>query len=109
MAWYIKTEAFTKKAKNISNEKRKLFLEEHLYWVKAINASGIKISSGYLVDKNQVPGGGGLLIFEATSYKEAQEIIKNDPMILNELVTWELQEWIPIHEGISNKTIEDSL
>ena len=42
------------------------------------------------------PGGGGLLIIEADSFKVAKSIIEKDPMILNGLVKWKLQEWIPI-------------
>ena len=39
-------------------------------------AHGRKISSGYLVDKNKIPGGGGVLIFEADSYEEAMKLIQ---------------------------------
>ena len=37
-----------------------------------------------------MPGGGGLLIFEAKDYLTAK-IIENDPMIKNNLVIWDLQ------------------
>ena len=43
-----------------------------------------------------MPGGGGLLILEAKDYLTAKKIIENDPMIKNDLVNWDLQEWIPI-------------
>ena len=32
----------------------------------------------------------------AKNFKEAHTIITKDPMILNELVEWKLQEWIPV-------------
>ena len=41
-------------------------------------------------------GGGGVLILEAKSFKEAQYIVEQDPMIINRLVNWELHEWIPV-------------
>jgi len=41
-----------------------------------------------------MPGDGGLLILEMNNYKNALEIIKNDPMIKNDLVEWKLNEWI---------------
>ena len=40
------------------------------------------------------PGAGGLLIIEIETYKDALEIIKNDPMIKNNIVEWKLNEWI---------------
>ena len=46
--------------------------------------------------KKKMPGGGGLLILEAKDYLTAKNIIENDPMIKNELVVWDLQEWISI-------------
>ena len=41
-----------------------------------------------------MPGDGGLLILEMNNYKNALEIIKNDPMIKNDLVEWKLNEWV---------------
>ena len=52
--------------------------------------------SGFLVDQDRRPGGGGLLIFEAASYATALEWVQNDPMIRGGLVDWQLQEWIPV-------------
>ena len=69
----------------------------HKKWVKSISQSGRYIQSGYLVNEKNIPGGGGLLILEAKDYSTAKKILEEDPMIKNELVTWELQEWIPIN------------
>ena len=46
------------------------------------------------------PGGGGLLILEAKNYNDAFEIVKNDPMIKNRIVEWELNEWIDISPNL---------
>jgi len=46
------------------------------------------------VDELKSPGAGGLLILEINNYKNALKIIKNDPMIKNDLVEWKLNEWI---------------
>ena len=43
-----------------------------------------------------MPGGGGLLIFEAKDFLTAKKIVENDPMIKYELVSWDLQEWVSI-------------
>ncbi len=102
MPWYIKTEKFTNKTLKLSAEERKVFLQRHKNWVIQLNKRGEKIISGYLVDKKQLPGGGGLLIIKANSYEEAMSLIQEDPMIICDLVTWELQEWIPIVGQLMN-------
>ena len=99
MPIFIKTETFNKKALNLSNKERKNFLLMHKEWVQNISESGDYIFSGYLINKQKMPGGGGLLIIEAENYLTAEKIIKEDPMIKNKLVIWELQEWIPIIES----------
>ena len=59
---------------------------------KKIKKEGINIKSGFLVDELKRPGDGGLLILEVNNYKNALEIIKNDPMIKNGIVDWKLLE-----------------
>ena len=97
MAWFIKTENFTSKTKKLLPELRKEYLEQHYSWVSKLNDSGIIVYSGFLVDKDHLPGGGGLLMIKAESYKIAKSIIEKDPMIIAGLVTWNLQEWVPIY------------
>ena len=96
MPIFIKTEKFKDKTLELSNSERRVFLLMHKEWIKSISQSGHYIYSGYLVNEKKIPGGGGLLIIEAKDYLTAKEIIEEDPMIKNELVNWELQEWIPI-------------
>ncbi len=97
MPIFIKTEKFKDKALELSKNERKIFLLMHQEWVENISQSGHYIHSGYLINENKIPGGGGLLIIEAKDYLTARKIIKEDPMIKNKLVIWELQEWIPIN------------
>ena len=97
MPLFIKTEKFKDKTLELSNSERKIFLLMHQKWVNKINQSGLLIHSGYLINEKKIPGGGGLLILEAKDYLSAQKVIEKDPMITNDLVTWELQEWIPIN------------
>ena len=97
MPIFIKTETFNEKALKLSNKERKKFLLMHKEWVQNISKSGNYIQSGYLINEQKAPGGGGLLIIEAKDYLTAKKIIKEDPMIKNKLVFWELQEWIPIN------------
>ena len=96
MPIFIKTEKFKKETLELSNNERKNFLLMHKEWVKQISQFGHYIHSGYLINEKKMPGGGGLLILEAKDYLTAKKIIENDPMIKNNLVIWDLQEWIPI-------------
>ena len=102
MPIFIKMEKFKDKALDLSNSERKKFLLMHKQWVKDISKCGHYIYSGYLINENKIPGGGGLLIFEAQDYSTAKKIIEQDPMIKNKLVNWELQEWIPINRTQTN-------
>ena len=96
MAWFIKHETFTPQTAELSLDKRRPHLEAHRAWVEQQGAAGRRIRSGFLVDEQQRPGGGGLLIFEAESYAEALAWVQQDPMIQADLVSWTLQEWIPV-------------
>ena len=96
MPIFIKTEKFKKETLKLSNSERKKFLLMHKEWVEDVSRSGQYIHSGYLINEEKRPGGGGLLIFEAKDYLTAKKMIGNDPMIKHELVIWDLQEWISI-------------
>ena len=100
MPWFIKTERFTKSTLELSPKERAIFIDQHKSWVLQLQASGERISSGYLVNAESLPGGGGLLILQANSFQTARSLIEQDPMITNSLVTWYIQEWIPIAGGL---------
>ena len=96
MPIFIKTGKFKDKTLELSKSEKKKFLLMHKEWVQGISKLGTYIHSGYLINEKKMPGGGGLLIFEAKDYLTAKKIIENDPMIKHELVIWDLHEWIPI-------------
>ncbi len=100
MPWYIKTEKFKLATEKLQPNQRRKYLDMHHEWVAKLQLSGVKVSSGYLVDENQNPGGGGLLILEAASFKKAKELVKEDPMITFGLVNWHLEEWKIVQENI---------
>lgn len=81
---------------SLPSVQRRPVLEAHRLWVQQECSAGRRIWSGFLVDAERRPGGGGLLLFEAASYAEAAAWIQNDPMIQEGLVSWQLQEWIPV-------------
>ena len=93
MPFFVKTEII-KKEYLINNDLKRKIINDHINWIKNLKKEGINIKSGFLIDEFNRPGDGGLLILEMNNYKEALEIIKNDPMITNELVEWKLSEWV---------------
>jgi len=93
MPFFIKTEII-KKEYLINHDLKQKIINEHIDWIKKLKKEGINIKSGFLVDELNRPGDGGLLILEMNNYKDALKIIKNDPMIKNNIVEWKLNEWI---------------
>ena len=95
MSIFIKSELIKKEyliQKHIKNK----IINEHIQWIKNLKRKGINIKSGFLVDKLKQPGDGGLMIIDIETYQDALEIIKNDPMVKNNIVDWKLNEWIDI-------------
>ena len=95
MPIFIKTELI-KKEYLIQKDIRKKIINEHIQWIENLKRKGINIKSGFLVNELKKPGDGGLLILDIETYQDALEIIKNDPMIKNNIVEWKLNEWIDI-------------
>ena len=93
MPFFVKTEIIKKEYLTNNYLKRKI-INEHIDWIKKLKKEGINIKSGFLVDELKMPGAGGLLILEINNYENALKIIKNDPMIKNDLVEWKLNEWV---------------
>ena len=92
MAWFIKTERFRspRQASVVAH------LDAHKRWVAQQRRDGRAMASGYLVDKDRKPGGGGLLLLEANSYADALAVVRSDPMVTSGCVDWQLQGWIPV-------------
>ena len=93
MPFFVKTEII-KKEYLINNDLKRKIIHKHIIWIKKLQKEGINIKSGFLVDEFNKPGDGGLLILEMNNYKNALKIVKNDPMIKNDLVAWKFNEWI---------------
>ena len=89
MPWYVKHETFLRPYAEMQTH-----LAAHRAWVAGLRERGVRISSGYLVDGEGRPGGGGLLLLEAPDHAAAAELIQQDPMVISRLVDWSLQQWI---------------
>ncbi|KAL3900826.1 MAG: hypothetical protein SGARI_006165 [Bacillariaceae sp.] len=88
-SWFCKTEQFKRPFPEVRPH-----LEEHKAWVEKLRQDGYCITSGYRVDAEGKPGGGGLMFLAATSYQAALEIVEQDPLVANDCVDWELNGWI---------------
>lgn len=93
--WFVKTEQFCKPFPEV-----KPYLEAHREWVRSVREESDDdntqqtLVSGYRVDENDRPGGGGLMIFAAKDYEAAEKFVRNDPLVANECVDWQLNKWI---------------
>jgi uncharacterized protein YciI len=91
MPWFIKTETL-----RVPAVEARPHLAAHRAWVMALRSQGIRLSSGYLVDGEGRPGGGGLLVLEAADYGAAEALIRQDPMLLGDCVEWRLHQWVGV-------------
>ena len=95
MPIFVKTEIIKKEFISKNKFKKKL-IDKHKLWIKELKKAGVNIKSGFLVNEIKEPGAGGLLIIEVKTFKEALNIVLEDPMIKNKFVDWKLSEWIDI-------------
>ncbi len=80
---------FVKIEKGIVNKKIfDRYVPEHKEYVRELIRKGHKAKTGYWQEL-----GGGMLIFEAASLEQAQEIVANDPLIKNNCVSYEIHQW----------------
>jgi uncharacterized protein YciI len=91
MSWFIKQETFRRPYAAM-----KPHLAAHRAWVAELRERGVRISSGYLVDGEGRPGGGGLLLLEADDFSGAEALIRQDPMVRSGGVNWSLQRWVAV-------------
>jgi uncharacterized protein YciI/GNAT superfamily N-acetyltransferase len=88
-SWFCKTETFKRPFPEV-----KPHLEAHKQWVMDLRRQGYCITSGYRVDSEGKPGGGGLLFLAAKNYEDAHQLVLQDPLVENGCVDWELNGWI---------------
>merc|ERR1719491_400776 len=87
--WFVETEVFVLPFPEVRHH-----LEEHREWVANLRSRGYCITSGYRVDEEGRPGGGGLMVFAAGSHGEAEELVLQDPLVANGCVDWTLNGWV---------------
>jgi uncharacterized protein YciI len=61
----------------------------HKAYIDDLNAKGHQATTGYWRRSR-----GGMLLFQAASWAEAQQIVAQDPLVVQGCVEYELQEWV---------------
>lgn len=69
------------------------YLPAHLAYLQELKARGVLLLSGPFTDRR-----GGMVLIQAASYAEAEAIAQADPLVANQVDTYELREWL-ITEG----------
>ncbi|WP_017652267.1 YciI family protein [Fortiea contorta] len=69
------------------------YVPAHKAYVQELIAKGHKAKTGYWAQK-----GGGMMLFEAASMDEAQNIVAGDPLVQNGCVSYHLYEWTIVVE-----------
>ena len=90
--WFVKTETFAKPFPEVREH-----LEAHKAWVRGLQRRGevAQITSGYRVDAEGRPGGGGLMFFQAESHAAAEALCRLDPLVKSGSVAWKVQGFVP--------------
>jgi uncharacterized protein YciI len=86
MPWFVKIERGI-----VDKSTFDQFVPAHQVFVKELNEKGHQATTGYWRNTR-----GGMLIFQADSRIEAEQIVAKDPLIANGCVEYELHEWVQI-------------
>ncbi len=71
-------------------EKRAPYREKHFALINAAHARGYLVMAGALAE----PPDGAVLVFKGDGPSVAEEFAKNDPYVLNGLITeWKVRPW----------------
>ena len=76
--WFVKTEQFVKPFAEV-----KPHLEARSAWISQLREDGAVVTSGYRVDAEGKPGGGGMMFFAARECAAAEALVLQDPLIVN--------------------------
>ncbi|WP_255108444.1 YciI family protein [Synechococcus sp. RedBA-s] len=70
-------------------------LRDHLDWVADLQRRGHQASSGYWRERKGMngDGAGGMLLFQARDWQEAEAIVLSDPLVRSGCVSWVMHEW----------------
>lgn len=88
MAWFVKIEEGIVD-KSIFDQ----YIPAHRAYVRDLISRGHQAKTGYWGQR-----GGGMLLFQAESMAEAQEIVAQDPLIKHNCVNYQIFQWCIVEE-----------
>jgi len=96
MPWFVKLEEGI-----VAKPQFDAAIPAHLAWLQTLAAAGHQPRSGYWADCKGLTGegAGGMLLFWALDWAEAQRLIASDPLIQQGCVRWSLHEWSLVFGG----------
>ena len=90
MPWFVKLEAGL-----VPKSQFDAVIPAHVAWLADLARKGHSPRSGYWADRvgRSGEGAGGMLVFRARDWAEAELLVQSDPLILEGCVDWTLHEW----------------
>ncbi|MGL5194999.1 MAG: YciI family protein [Chroococcales cyanobacterium] len=88
MPWFVKIEEGIVDKPTFDS-----YVPAHKAYVEDLIAKGHNAKTGYWKRR-----GGGMLLFEAESIEEAQQIVAEDPLVKHGCVKYDLYEWCIVVE-----------
>ena len=90
MPWFVKLEAGV-----VPKPQFDAVIPAHLTWLAELERGGHAPRSGYWAERvgRTGDGAGGMLLFRAANWAEAEALVRTDPLIVQGCVRWTLHEW----------------
>lgn len=90
MPWFVKLEEGI-----VGKERFDAVIPAHLRWLGQLEAAGHQPSSGYWAERKGLngDGAGGMLLFKAEDWLQADDLVRSDPLVLQGCVRWSLHQW----------------
>ncbi|WP_255002239.1 YciI family protein [Cyanobium sp. HWJ4-Hawea] len=90
MAWFVKLEEGI-----VAKDQFDAVIPAHLRWLAELEATGHSPSSGYWAERKGLngDGAGGMLLFSAQDWAQADALVRTDPLIEQGCVRWSLHQW----------------
>jgi uncharacterized protein YciI len=90
-----------------AQDEMRAHLRDHLLYMIDLEARGLLFASGPLVDERDRGDGSGLTILRADSLAKADELARQDPMVVAGVRAYEISRWL-VNEGAVTVTVRAS-
>lgn len=87
MPWFVKIERGI-----VDKQTFDRHVPAHLDYVQSLVERGHQAQTGYWRHS-----AGGMLLFEADSLEMAENLVKQDPLVIHQCVDYDLHEWVKVH------------